>query len=94
MILVSRCFVKWQKNPQNQTEYSLSFHLCAILPLVNANVFPKEVEVNSEYHTPHTYPFMVFLVLALDVDLTLVHKPYVEHVIYKCSYFHTSKFQI
>ena len=33
-----KMFCKMAKNPQNQTEYSLSFHLWAILPLLNANV--------------------------------------------------------
>ena len=51
VILVSRCFVKWQKNPQNQTEYSLSFHLCAILPLVNANVLIVGLLLSATFAT-------------------------------------------
>ena len=39
VILLSLCLVKWVYKPQTQMEYSLSFHFCAILPLVNVNVF-------------------------------------------------------
>ena len=38
MLLVSMCFVKWLTKTRNQTEYSLSFHLCADPFLVNANI--------------------------------------------------------
>ena len=55
-----------------------------------------EVEVDREYHAPHNYRFMVFIVLAgyqennyssflwgWDVDFTLVHQAYLEHVTYQ-----------
>ena len=60
MILVSRCFVKWQKNPQNQTEYSLSFHLCAILPLLNANVLSRLQCFVWRLRYLHHYPLLPF----------------------------------
>ena len=63
MILVSLCFVKWVMKPQNQTEYSLYFHLtCAIFPLVNANVLKIRVYGQVGFRKYHgTIDYLVTL---------------------------------
>ena len=51
VILVSSYFVKWSRKHTNKTEYSLSFHLCVILLLVNANVWNQLTSYNGVSYT-------------------------------------------
>ena len=51
MILVSFSSVNRVSKPQYLREYSLSFHFCAILPLLNANVFMEESMADGHVET-------------------------------------------
>ena len=52
-----KMFCEMAKKPQNQTEYSLSFHLCAILPLVNADMFEFNV-INNAHEWSGWFQFL------------------------------------
>ena len=74
VILVSFSSVNRVSKPQYLREYSLSFHYCAILPLLNANVFCVDVSRPSKF--PFFYLWPCHITTMYPILVRIYCKPY------------------